>query len=713
MTNREFLYALLPAIYRRRDGENGEALRALTSIIDTEFEAVRADTETAWDNWFVETAEEWLIPYIAAGLRLPVTRDVSAISFSQRAFVANTIAYRRRKGTVGMIELLARDVTNYPARAVEFFRRLVWMEAINHQEGRAATLDLRDAARLERLAGPLSEAARMVDVRRIASGRGQHNLPNIGLFLWRSQIWRLSEVDAAPVAGMGDRRGWRFRSTGEEAPLYAPLETEDDPVAVATEASVPIPLSRRRLWARAQEDGGVSVWPFTITLRAADGTTEQIPPERIDICRLSPVTTAPTGDRVRVDPEAGVLLLGQAVGAGLAELSVTTSHYVATPGTIGAGPWNRPDASDWLRRWTDLPEGRDVGFQIMVSRTETGSDIVATLEEAVTAWHAFIDGLDADGRSQALGLILVGDSRTYAAPNSAIRMPAGATLGIVAASWPDSADPAGGPPIVHALGILLPDETRPMLGGDIAIVGEASATEARGEIHIDGLLVDGDISVLPGALDALSLASTTLIRSGKIAVDGTNGANAALEVEIARTILGGVVSTDPIAALSIVDSAVLGSVLVPGVALTSSSATILGQTQAGILEASDSIFEGALDIESQQEGCARFCYLPPQSGMARRYRCQPDIALASATTDQERARILARFRPQYRSRDPLSSGFLLLADGVPVEIRQLAEDGGEPGCWNHLQHETRVTNLRNALPQFLRFGLESGLFFLA
>ena len=251
-----------------------------------------------------------------------------------------------------------------------------------------------------------------------------------------------------------------------------------------------------------------------------------------------------------------------------------------------------------------------------------------------------------------------------------------------------------------------------MIAGDISILGEATASGARGEIHIDGLLVSGSLSILPGALDALSLASTTLIEPGDVAIDGTDGANAALEVEIVRTIMGGVASTDPIAALSIIDSAVLGSVLVPDVAVSCSGATLLGETRAGILEATDCIFEGELDIEAQQEGCARFCYLPPASRMARRYRCQPDTALASTTTAQERARILARFRPQYRSRDPLSGGFLLLDDSVPAEIRQLAEDGGEPGCWNHLQHEKRVTNLRNALPQFLRFGLEPGLFFL-
>ena len=45
---------------------------------------------------------------------------------SPRAEVANTIAYRRRKGTASMLEQLARDVTGGDARVVEFFQRLGW-----------------------------------------------------------------------------------------------------------------------------------------------------------------------------------------------------------------------------------------------------------------------------------------------------------------------------------------------------------------------------------------------------------------------------------------------------------------------------------------------------------------------------------------------------------------------------------------------------------
>ena len=51
---------------------------------------------------------------------------------SPRAEVANTIRYRRRKGTVSVLEQLAADVTGWPARAVEFFELLATTQYMNH-----------------------------------------------------------------------------------------------------------------------------------------------------------------------------------------------------------------------------------------------------------------------------------------------------------------------------------------------------------------------------------------------------------------------------------------------------------------------------------------------------------------------------------------------------------------------------------------------------
>jgi hypothetical protein len=107
------LYDLLPGVYRVRDAERSDALRGLLTVIQQEFDILEADLEGLYDNWFIETCEEWVVPYIGdlLGVRglLPVTGGV----FSQRGFVANTLAYRRAKGTAAVLEQLAHDLTGW------------------------------------------------------------------------------------------------------------------------------------------------------------------------------------------------------------------------------------------------------------------------------------------------------------------------------------------------------------------------------------------------------------------------------------------------------------------------------------------------------------------------------------------------------------------------------------------------------------------------
>ena len=58
------LYHLLPAIYRMRDSDQGEPLRALLSLIEKEYDGVEQDIGALYENWFIETCQEWVVPYI-------------------------------------------------------------------------------------------------------------------------------------------------------------------------------------------------------------------------------------------------------------------------------------------------------------------------------------------------------------------------------------------------------------------------------------------------------------------------------------------------------------------------------------------------------------------------------------------------------------------------------------------------------------------------
>ncbi|MBK9014734.1 MAG: hypothetical protein IPM82_12000 [Saprospiraceae bacterium] len=100
--------------------------------------------------------------------------------------MANTIAYRRRKGTAAVIEQLAHDVTGWNANVVEFFQRLATTQYMNHiRLGNLSISGLKDWKKLEYANTPFDTMAHTADVRRIEPLRGKYNIHHIGIFLWR------------------------------------------------------------------------------------------------------------------------------------------------------------------------------------------------------------------------------------------------------------------------------------------------------------------------------------------------------------------------------------------------------------------------------------------------------------------------------------------------------------------------------------------------
>src|SRR5205809_6128610 len=57
------LYDLLPAVYRVRDAQLGEPLRALLGVIARELGALEQDLEQLYHDQFIETCADWVAPY--------------------------------------------------------------------------------------------------------------------------------------------------------------------------------------------------------------------------------------------------------------------------------------------------------------------------------------------------------------------------------------------------------------------------------------------------------------------------------------------------------------------------------------------------------------------------------------------------------------------------------------------------------------------------
>jgi hypothetical protein len=131
--NTDRLYELLPAVHRLRDANRGYPLRALLQVISEQVNIVDADIARLYENWFVETCQDWVVPYIGdlvgytplldigepSGVQKPRALARERILIPRRE-VANTVRFRRRKGTVAVLEDLANAVAGWPARAVEF-----------------------------------------------------------------------------------------------------------------------------------------------------------------------------------------------------------------------------------------------------------------------------------------------------------------------------------------------------------------------------------------------------------------------------------------------------------------------------------------------------------------------------------------------------------------------------------------------------------------
>jgi hypothetical protein len=128
--------------------------------------------------------------------------------------------------------------------------------------------------------------------------------------------------------------------------------------------------------------------------------------------------------------------------------------------------------------------------------------------------------------------------------------------------------------------------------------------------------------------------------------------------------------------------------------------------------------------ERRQAGCARFSYVPEGSYQTpRRYRCQPDLALAQrakelllASEDDlppaERAPVQARLRPSFTSVHYGHPAYAQLGLTCAEEIRTGAGDGSEMGAFSSLKQPQREANLRIRLEEYLPFSLEAGLIYV-
>jgi hypothetical protein len=296
---KERLYQLVPAIYRLRDMAEGEPLRALLAVIEREHNVLEKDIDRLYQNWFIETCDEWIVPYIGDLLKVEKLYTNNLQNYGQqerRAYVANTLAYRRRKGTAYVLEQLTQDITGWRSRAVEFAQLVSTTQSLQNLCSMSSTVDLRKNSPLEQIGRPFEQqAAYSIDVRS-PKNRGRYNTANIGLFIWRLQSYPIKRVRAFPPVKDHDsnvaRNYYSFNPLGYDLPLFNHPQTERTISTLAQEINLPeilrSPVLNEELDARrkAQFQGkslkGSRYFNSDPVLQIfIDGQPNPIPPEQI------------------------------------------------------------------------------------------------------------------------------------------------------------------------------------------------------------------------------------------------------------------------------------------------------------------------------------------------------------------------------------------------------------------------------------------------
>lgn len=658
------LYDLLPAVYRVRDAEIGLPLRDLIAVMAEQIAALQESLDQAYDDLFIETCAQWVVPYIGDLIGARPIYAKAPGSGGGRSDVANTLGLRRRKGTLAALEHSARVVTGFPAVAVEFFTRMALTQYMNHiRLENHYTTSVRDELALERLDTAFDTAAHTLEVRRIARQRGKYNIPNIGIYLFRIQSFGLHGASAASV----DQFRYTFNPLGIDTPLYNQPQTEISITQFASPQNVPLPISRLAMKRQIEASTEPAFYgPDAPVFLVVDDTPITI--DKISVCDLSDLNDG-TGNwahapdiKYGIDPVLGRIALPTASPA---PSSVVVNYRYGFSDAIGGGEYER-------------------GAEIEGTATHT-------LSAAATDMQA---GLDAVASG---GILEFSDSRTYSLASDSPNLDAS----------PD-----------QTVEIRAVNGARPVLrltGGNMVVNGGKGST-----IIINGLVLVGGALHITGEPASVILRHCTLVpgidrnRQNEptdpgapvLVIDSQN-----VEVTLDRCICGTIQAVNgcTVKALhTIIDAT--GETLVAfsaaasaaGGTLEVENSTIIGRVYTYNLQyASNVIFAArtpggstALPVRSDrtQDGCVRFSVVPTGSRTPRRYHC---VSIPASFTS-------LRFG---------LPGYCQLTTGCSPEIRLGADDESEIGVFHDLYIPQRESDLRTRMDEYLRFGMEAGVFY--
>ena len=740
-------FELLPAIIRKRDYESGAKtkgsikhssgltdpsdfgpLKSLLSVMLREGQIVQKDIFQLYDDHFIETCDDWVVPYIGDLVGAYALEDIDGPQ-ALRRHVAATLPLRQLKGTLTALEYAVSIASGWPVKAVEYWKHLSITQSQRRvRMEQSGTIDFRNTSQLDKLGGAFDNIPRFYDSGSVETQGGKWNLPNIGLHIYRLKSTR--HGFAKSIGNLADNLNTNFgyiirprENTQEyyfspyfcDQPLFMrPPDLNPEPGSTWSELDLPTRISRYQLHENMEALFGPGK-AINIIVRDDAGNVTSIPNHEIMAGNLEGWTHNPDTEKTCLDPETGRFLLatkykgheifvtcyfgrafeiggGQREQSEVVELSLTPDHIMRSPTKIPTAPFvpktitisgnrreiNFEDTAKYILKTThqqsfnkSIPKSAYMASENSWPIIFLDSNVGATLKcHSSDDSELRLSGLRFVSRKhQNSHLQILGDD-VHVIIDDCTFLPGHR---LQEDGNPDSAGATSisfddGQSAVINRSIIGPVK----LGNDVEIIFNDCIIDA-GDLKNMAIFADSDTRG-----HKISLNRCTVI--GRISVESVGGGDHYTQLAKSSQLGFGVVAGHNSEA-------------------PNEDAFVEGIRDSIILAISEDETP-PLFVKNIQGGCVRFSFIPPGSRVPKEFRCwTPDSAFPAKEWPQ-----LESFRfidPEYCQ---------LKLKNLP-QILQGGENGSEMGVGNSQNNRARLTNLEIAKNEFMRFGYSAGPIF--
>ena len=709
-------------------------IRNLLAVMLREGQIIQRDIDQLYDDHFIETCADWVVPYIGKLIGAPVLEEVPGTD-GHRRFVGAVLKLNRAKGTPAALEYAAAAASGLPVIAVEYWRRTAVTVSLRRPRHRPeATLDVRDLARMDRIGSPFSTVARTMDSRSVETQQGRWNLPNIGLHLFHTHTVEVGNTGRDAASGgpatvdaghwaqkaHSSRPYYRFHPLGGDAPVFNPMRRAATPVGrLRRQDETAYPIGRFEL--RDQLDpsqnqnidavfGPQGIMNIAVRVR---GRIEEVDPATVKAANLAAPVDPNSLEDWPVEPVAGTTFIDPETGRIILDMKyarargVYVSWHEGRVHDIGGGPREASEIMDYGGAATVAMDGvRD--REAVPNPLPTSSNPLNVVFERSTAYR--FDGVHNIQSSDA-------DFET----NIVAEEGAWPTIQMLDTSGLQLNVPDGSRLRLSGLRFFKSTKSGPFLtinGDDVDLYIEdctltpGHSVDPAGHPRRPGepTLVIGDgmsVHIVRSVLGPIRMGRDAELTLEDCIVDAGRPEGRAIgpvddlagqRISIIRsTIIGGVQADSVGGPNHYADTASHGGARI-SVLETDTEIERPRGIRDSLIIATSIEGEAPVDIRNTQSGCVSHSFIPPASRTPRRFACIPHPGTAADAVHW----------PVFHSRRFTDPAYLALAHGNRDSVMRGASNGAAMGVGNRRGLPARLRNVRTIIDHYSRFGFQAG-----